>query len=169
MIRLVTRPGVFEGVEAHLEKPEQVGFFLAHYDASHETFDLQASRPVVGDGYAVQTDQHVVVADETRAEMIQWAWRENLSLVEIHSHGDWAPAQFSGSDIYGFQEWVPHLWWRLRRRPYAAIVSAGDTFDAWAWTLDPQRPLQVSELETDGRSRAATHATFAALERSNRV
>ncbi len=163
MIRVVADGGVYEGVEQHLRKPEQVGFFLAEYDVATRTFHLMAWRPVLADGYEVQTDVHVALTDETRTEIIQWAWREELSLVEVHSHADWSSAEFSGSDRYGFEEWVPHLWWRLAGRPYAALVTSAGTFEGWAWIDDPRHPEQVDEVEIDGVVRPATGATFERL------
>lgn len=159
---------MFAEVEAHLEKPEQVGFFLAEYLPDSLTFALKAWRPVLEDGYELQTPVHVALKDELRGEMIQWAWREGLSLVEIHSHGGDYPAQFSGSDLYGFGEWVPHVSWRLRGRPYAAVVTAGTSFDGWAWLEDPREPAQIDELVLGGQMSAATRATFDHLERRRR-
>ena len=59
---------------------------------------------------------------------------------------------FSPSDLWGFQAWVPHLFWRLRGRPYAALVTAGDTFDALAWVDSAEQPEQVDQIELDDGS-----------------
>lgn len=166
MIRAVADNGVYAGVPEHLSKPEQVGFFLAEYDAATGTFTLRSWQPVLEDGYALQTPVHVELADKTRAEMIQWATREQLSLVEIHSHGGQYTAAFSPSDRWGFDEWVPHLWWRLQGAPYAALVVSHDgTFDGWAWIDDPREPQQIDELIVDGIGQRATGETFAEIER----
>jgi hypothetical protein len=50
----------------------------------------------------------------------------------------------------GLREWVPHLWWRLRGRPYGAVVVDGDTFDALAWVASADRPEYVVGIELDG-------------------
>ena len=166
MTRVVADNGVYTGVPEHLSEPEQVGFFLAEYDPATETFVLRAWRPVLEAGYAVQTAVHVELTDETRAEMIQWATREQMSLVEIHSHGGAYTAAFSPSDCWGFEEWVPHLWWRLTGKPYAALVVSDDgTFDGWAWLDDPRSPVQISELVVEGNAQRATGETLAEIER----
>jgi hypothetical protein len=165
MIRIVAGPGVFDTVERHLEQAEQVGFFLADWDGAARTFMLKDWRPVERDGYEVQTAVHVALTDEKRIEMIKWAWEEGASLVEVHSHGSWDPAGFSGSDLYGFEEWVPHLWWRLKGRPYAALVMAASSFDALAWVDAADLAEQVEELQVDGRVRRATGETLAKLNR----
>ena len=160
MIRIVAAPGAFEGVERHLEQPEQVGFFLADFDDPSNTFLLTDWRPMTGADYEIQTEVHVALADEVRGELIQWATSEEKSLVEVHSHGPWEPAQFSASDVYGFSEWVPHLAWRLSGRPYAALVMTAESFDGWAWIAGATEPEQVDELEVEGAVRVATSATF---------
>lgn len=84
-----------------------------------------------------------------KTEVIKWAWNAGASLVEAHSHSDLGRAKFSSSDLWGFREWVPHLFWRLRARPYAALVTAGDTFDALAWIEAADNPEQVERIEVD--------------------
>jgi hypothetical protein len=165
VIRVIAEDPMFEDVEAHLAKPEQVGFFLAEYESNTEAFVLKAWHPVLEGGYELQTPVHVALKDEARAEIIQWAWREQLSLVEIHSHGGYDPAEFSGSDRYGFDEWVPHLWWRLQGQPYAALVLSDGTFDGWAWIGDPRAPRQIDELVIGNETRVATGETLTSLER----
>jgi len=164
--RVAADDGVYTGVPEHLATPEQVGFFLAEYDPATDTFTLRAWRPVLEDGYALQTPVHVELTDEIRSEMIQWATREQMSLVEIHSHGGTYTAAFSPSDRRGFDEWVPHLWWRLSARPYAALVVSDDgTFDGWAWTDDPRSPQQIDELVVEDVAQLATGETFAEIAR----
>jgi hypothetical protein len=53
--------------------------------------------------------------------------------------------------------------WRLRGRPYAAIVTAGESFDALAWLDDDKGPIQVGALEVDGVTFAATARTLPCL------
>lgn len=153
---------IYEAGVAHLtSRAEQVGFFLANFDAATQAFHLTAWRPVPAEGYEYQGDYHVRLSDETQTEMIQCATREDASLVEAHSHGDLVPAGFSPSDLAGFAEWVPHCFWRLRRRPYAAVVTGGDGFDALAWIQDPRQVEQIDHIELDdGTTLAATRWTL---------
>lgn len=58
---------------------------------------------------------------------------------------------------------MPHVRWRLHGRPYASIVTAGDTFDALAWVEDAARPEQVERLEVDGEVHLATALTLPRL------
>jgi hypothetical protein len=100
----------------------------------------------------------VTLTDRTRVETIRWSWDARASLIEAHSHGDTGTACFSASDLWGLKEWVPHLRWRLRGCPYAAIVTAGETFDAIAWIDGSDQPEQIDHLEIVGEGRLAATA-----------
>src|ERR671925_1507200 len=141
MARFVISRDVYDALGGHLcARAEQVGFFLAEARPEERVFALREWRPVPPEGLEHQSDVHVSLTDKMRSEVIKWAWDSGLSLVEAHSHGKWGPAKFSSSDRWGFNEWVPHLWWRLQRRPYAAIVTADQTFDAIAWIGGARAP-----------------------------
>jgi hypothetical protein len=143
---------------------EQVGFFLADYDPDRRAFLLRTWRPVPREGFQIQSEYHVTLTDEMRPQIIKWASDAGASLVEAHSHGDTDLACFSPSDLCGLQEWVPHLWWRLRGWPYAAIVTTGEAFDAIAWIDGPDRPEQIHHLQIIGDGvRTATALTLPRL------
>ena len=154
MARFVISRELYRDLGSHLSsRAEQVGFFLADVQPGEQTFVLREWRPVPQEGLEHQSDVRVALSDEMRAEVIKWAWDSGLSLVEAHSHGRWAPAEFSRSDLWGFDEWVPHLWWRLQGRPYAALVTADETFDAIAWVVEPRTPEQVDALVVGGKEK----------------
>lgn len=138
---------------------EQVGFFLADYDALAHRFIVRDWRSLPEEAFEIQTSYHVTLKDELRPDLINWAFEAGASLIEAHSHGDKGVARFSPSDLFGFQDWVPHVRWRLRGRPYAAIVTAGESFDALAW-LDGGEPVQVDQIITDDVSFEATRDTL---------
>jgi hypothetical protein len=149
-----------EHLRGHIE---QVGFFLADFEAEDSAFVLREWRPMPPEAFEYQSAYHVTLHDEMRPEIIKWAWDAHACVVEVHSHGDEGTAWFSPSDLYGFDEWVPHVRWRLRGRPYAAIVTAGDSFDALAWIGDGKDPVQVTTLEVDGVTHTATARTLPRL------
>lgn len=132
------------------ERPEQVGFFLADFDDVRRSFALREWRPIAADGYAVQNDYHVSLTDDAAGDIIRWAWADDACLVEAHSHRH-QPAAFSPSDIYGFSDWVPHLFWRLAKRPYAALVIAGPTIDGLAWIDAADRPELIEDVQLTDR------------------
>ncbi len=151
MASFVIGPDLYKALGGHLgSRAEQVGFFLAEWQPEERTFALRDWWAVLPQGLEHQSDFHVSLTDEMRAEAIKWAWDSGGCLVEAHSHGKRGSAKFSPSDLWGFEEWVPHLWWRLRGRPYAALVTAGDTFDAVAWIEDPNSVEQIESLDIEG-------------------
>jgi hypothetical protein len=144
---------LYDEVRGHLSgRVEQVGFFLAEFDAAARTFVLREWRAIPAEGFEYQSAYHVTLTDEMKTEVIRWAWDARACLVEAHSHGDFGRAKFSHSDLWGFRDWVPHLFWRLRGRPYAALVTTGDSFDALAWVEGAGRPEQVVRIELDDGS-----------------
>jgi hypothetical protein len=100
--------------------------------------------------FSFQSSYHIELAHETQARLIKRAWDVDCALIELHSHvGRFASAAFSPSDLSGFEEFVPHVRWRLRGKPYLAIVVTAAEFDALAWlgdSLSPQ-PLECIQLE----------------------
>lgn len=158
-----TTAELYRSARLHLRgQIEQVGFFLADYDEERRAFLLREWRAMPREAFEFQSAYRVALRDEMRPEVIKWAWDAGASLVEAHSHINDGIASFSPSDLYGFDEWVPHVRWRLRERPYAAIVIAGDTFDALAW-IDRDIPEQVTQLIVDDEVHAATARTLPRL------
>lgn len=161
---IVASSELYDSLRAHLTgRVEQVGFFLADYDPALRMFNLRAWWPMSPEAFEIQSAYHVTLRDEIRPEIIKWAWDAGACLVEAHSHGDEGPACFSPSDLSGFDEWVPHVRWRLRGRPYGAIVTAGETFDALAWIDHPESPEQVEQLQVGNHFHVATAQTLPRL------
>jgi len=64
---------------------------------------------------------------------------------------------FSPSDIAGFREFVPHIHWRLKGKPYGAVVVAPASIDAALWEENALRlPLA---LNVDGTAMFPTRFT----------
>lgn len=162
----------FAALKQHLLEPERVAFMYTEFiDGRFNVVDLE---PMCGSDIASRSDRHVVLHDDVRPRLISNASARNLGLLEAHSHGSRGYAAFSPSDLAGFEEWVPHLWWRLRGQPYAALVVAGDRWDALAWIDGPRDPRPVVEIEITSRTRntrvVPTSATYASLrERAVRM
>lgn len=107
-------------------------------------------------GFLTRSRFYLELTDETRAAAIKRAHDLGASLVELHSHyGSW-PAQFSASDLLGFKEFVPHVWWRLKARPYLAIVASRSGFDGLAWISDPKTANYIDAIISGGAVFAPT-------------
>ena len=99
------------------------------------------------DEYEIQSAGHVYLKDHMRGVIIKRAHDLQAGIVEVHSHVGPGPAEFSPSDLYGFDEFVPHVRWRLTNRPYAAVVLTRRDFDALAWVNNGKQPIQLDCME----------------------
>ena len=107
-------------------------------------------QPVPPEGFVYQTEIGFELTDDMRSIVIKRAHDLEASLVELHSHtGPW-PAKFSPSDRYGFSEFVPHVWWRLKGRPYLSVVVTRSGFDAFAWTTDAVTAQRLNSIRVGG-------------------
>jgi hypothetical protein len=140
---------------------DRIGFFLA--DVNGGVFTLREWRPIADDALECMPNAHAVLTDDAAGEVIRWAHEGDASLVEVHSHGRFTPAAFSHIDVASLAEWVSGVRWRLRGAPYAAVVTAAGTVDAWAWIGATTEPAQVDAVVIGGTDIICT--TGATLER----
>ena len=90
---------------------------------------------------ALYSAPYISLTDDGLARVIIMAWDKEAALVDLPSHvSDLQPAHFSPSDIYGFSDWVPHIWWRLKGKPILAMVVSPFSFDALVWRVPPDQP-----------------------------
>jgi hypothetical protein len=131
---------------------EEAAFVYAGQDIidGNSVFQYVSWLPVPARGFASRSRFHFELTDEMRGSVIKRAHDLGASLVEFHSHTRPWPASFSPSDLSGFHEFVPHVWWRLKGRPYMAIVVSRSGFDGFAWLTDPRSPQRVDGLLVEG-------------------
>lgn len=127
---------------------EEAAFLYVHRDTENnaEVFNFVDWLPVPSHGFISRSAIHFELTDEMRAASIKRAHDLHASIVEIHSHRGCGLAQFSASDLWGFKEFVPHVWWRLKGLPYLAIVVTLSSFDGFAWIANPQTPQQLEAI-----------------------
>jgi hypothetical protein len=159
MAILALTEGTYRSVRRHLlpwwHRVEEASFlYVVPGDdgsfASVEWFAVPAS------GFASRSAYHLELSDETRAMVIKRAHDLGASLVELHSHVGRGPARFSPSDLSGFRDFVPHVFWRLKNRPYLAVVMTRTEFDGFAWTSDPHSPERLRGIQAGRRLMPAT-------------
>jgi hypothetical protein len=147
---------------------EQVAFVFAAVDALGDAIVFSAKDVYLAtpDDFEIHSGFHVELTDDARARIIKRAWDTGTSPVEFHSHTDdrW-PAMFSASDISGFTEYVPHCRWRLRGRPYLAVVVSPSGMDALAWVGAGAQPVGLDAIRmAGGETIAPTDLTIKGLE-----
>ena len=144
---------VYEEIWAHLLKnntrSESAGFMFVVPGSNEDdtqVFEHVEWYPVPPNGFVEDSWYHFELTDETRAGVIKRAHDLGASIVEFHSHLGPEPARFSPLDRSGLREFVPHVWWRLRARPYFAVVVTPTDFDALAWMSDPEKPQHLDAI-----------------------
>jgi hypothetical protein len=108
-------------------------------------FECFEERPVLEDEYERRSSYHIELNDRGRVAITGQAHRLKAALVEFHSHTFDAPACFSISDLSGFRDFVPYIWWRLAR-PYAAVVVANSSVDGLSWLAPSGEPMPITEV-----------------------
>jgi hypothetical protein len=134
--RIEIDDGDYRRLRDHLSgEVEQVAFLFTEPHARGQRLRVRGMRLVGADGFKVQSAYHVELADHIRPEVIKQAWDEKACVIEAHSHVD-GPAQFSWSDLVGFDEWVPHMdgGSRVARMP--------------PWSLAPRTSMRWSGMAT---------------------
>jgi hypothetical protein len=130
---------MLRAVQAHLFQPgvreEQGGFLLCTVPAGDPPYRFAAVDwvPLHRRDYVIQATDYLELTDEARIRIIKVAHDTNTALVEVHCHPGNYPACFSHADIAGLDEFVPHIRWRLKGKPYGALVFAQRSVDGLAW------------------------------------
>jgi len=136
------RADIWRHLLSDAQDREQAAFMFVRSEAAEGEgiYRYVEWTPVPHDGFEYRSSAYIELTDDTRATVIKRAHDLSCSLVELHSHtGRW-PAAFSWSDIEGLREFVPHVLWRLKGRPYFAIVVARTGFDGLVWAPDSEKP-----------------------------
>lgn len=121
-------------------RQEEAAFAFASYSGDGANHVLRAAEwyGVPPSGFEWRSAYHFELTDAVRAQVIKRAHDLGACLVELHSHLGDGPASFSGSDRAGLADFVPHVWWRLKGRPYSAVVVTRAGFDGLVWLTDPR-------------------------------
>lgn len=159
----------YDSLMRHLLPPgarnEEAEFLFAKSEVSDDgvTFRLVEAFPVPSTGFVHRSPKYLELTDETYAAIIKRAHVLGASILEFHSHPLFWP-EFSDSDITGLRQVVPHVWWRLKGKPYGAVVVAPHGFDALLWLKDPNVPEPLTGIEVDGRLLTPTNRTILRAE-----
>jgi len=147
---------------------EQGAFLFCRYSVAggEHVFACEDWSPLERSDFEVQVGDYLELTDAGRVRLIKQAHDRGLCLVESHSHPGPYPAAFSYSDLSGLDEFVPHVRWRLRGRPYAALVFAKSGFDGLTWADAGALPQQLVAIETEKGRLTATGLTLARTARA---
>jgi hypothetical protein len=127
---------------------EQAAFLFATERATEDKHVLSVIglRLIDADELAFHSSYHLELKEKTWSTVIKEAHQRKAALIEVHSHLGDEPAEFSASDLYGLTSTVPHVAWRLKGRPFAALVVTRNDFDALVWPSGESAPDALSAL-----------------------
>lgn len=154
--RILIPQKIYQSIHKHLFpkkiKSERVAFIFTAVNKLNNSilFEFKSLYLVKSEEYESQSLGYVELQDEMRPKIIKMAFDLDAAIVEIHSHPYLRQAEFSPSDIRGLNEFVPHVWWRLKGKPYAAIVFSKIDFDALVWIDSPKKTQQLTKIEVEG-------------------
>jgi hypothetical protein len=148
---------------------EQAAFAFSEYlvTESATTFLVREISFAQSLDFDVQTAGHITLTDDALARLIKRAWDLRLSVVEFHSHPmSKHGASLSPSDLAGLADHVPYMFWRLRGRPYAAIVVGQAAVDGVAWIGGPDDIHAIDQLGIGDEVIRPTRETISLMERA---
>ena len=143
-----TYKGIVEHLLEKTPRTESAGFLFVRLEMLSEALLFEDIEwfPVPREGFMELTDCHFALTDKIRAEVIKRAHDLEASIAEFHSHFGPRPAAFSQTDIVGLQEFAPHVLWRLKGKPYLAVVVTHSNFDALVWMPGAQLPQPLDGI-----------------------
>jgi hypothetical protein len=146
------------------QRNEEAAFCFARaVERRADVYGVIECRRILPGEFEYQSGYHLELGDQTRAEIVKRAHDLNASIVEFHSHIFSGPPEFSGSDVQGFEETVPHCLWRLKGRPYFAVVVSSGGFDGLAWFTKDGQVRQLGWILSDGVQLSASRKTILKL------
>lgn len=148
---IVREPKLLQEIRDHLfpkgSKVEQALFLFAQHNKEEDNLEVIDHLFLYRKDFNIQTAWHIELKDEIRSKVIKQAHDLSASIIEVHSHIDQESARFSESDWFGFQEFVPHILWRLKNRPYTALVFTPSNFDAITWPDKVSNPQNITAIK----------------------
>lgn len=153
MTKIIIPPEIYARLREHLfsRDSEQVAFIYMRPDADDLLVDDCFCVPPSELVY--ESEYHAEISADAQAMAIKNAWNRKRHLGEIHTHPfSTKETSFSYSDVVGFQEFVPHVWWRLKSGPYVAIVFGLNDFDALLWKQDSETPEMIEQIQVGGET-----------------
>lgn len=149
MIKIHIDEEAYKRISQHLfsRKAEQVAFIYMQL-SENNILIIDDYFCVPPEELVYESEYHAEITSKVQARVIKESWDKKRHLGEIHTHPfSKKETTFSGSDMAGFNDFVPHIWWRLRGGPYVAIVFGQNDFDIIAWVQSPNSPERVASIK----------------------
>jgi hypothetical protein len=163
-MKLIVQKGSAKHLERHFAKRTEQVAFLFLTETRPDQFECKDIFLVPSGDLVNESEVHSEVSERAVTAVLKKATAGGFCLCEIHSHPfSKSDTQFSYSDKAGFAEFVPHIWWRLKGRPYFAIVLGQRECDALGWLKNPLHPDPVSEIQFGSKRYEPTGLSYRQL------
>jgi len=151
---------VLHRVRHHLfqNQLEQAAFLFATTETKDEAvrFHVEDFYLVPTSGWDVQMDVYLEMTAEERAKILKRARDRNTAIIDCHSHPhSQEEVWFSPSDHVGITEFAQYVRWKLKAKPFAALVFGETSIDGVVWQGDfaCAEPLATLSIVGQGRLR----------------
>ncbi len=155
---IVIPAGILDHVQSHLfqNQLEQAAFLFATTATEDgcTLFHVEDSYLVPPSGWDVQMDVYLEMTDEERAKILKMARDRNAAIIDCHSHPHSQEAVwFSPSDVAGITQFAQYAKWKLKGRPFAALVFGETSIDGVVWQGDFTSAEPLGALSVIGQAR----------------
>lgn len=150
---------------------EECAFLFADYqvDDSQMYIECRDSYYLKPNDFSSRSEYHFEIEDHVRSKVIKKAHDMNSILVEVHSHINQEDARFSPTDWHGFNEFVPHILWRLRGKPYVAVVFGSNSFDGLVWPANSKSAIQLAIIDTGRKIHMASRRSLNSFHHDGKI
>lgn len=150
-VNIVIPEKLYKALKRHLfeGRKEQGAFLFASETSSTSEMNLTAEDIylIPPEAWDVQELTYLELSEEEKVKIMIMARKRDCHLVECHSHrSPYGAACFSPSDIYGLEEFVSYVRWKLPGKKYGALVWAKDSVSGQVWDGTNPSPLPVKEV-----------------------
>jgi hypothetical protein len=150
-VNVVIPEKLYKALKQHLftGRKEQGAFLFASETSGVSEMNLTAADIylIPPSAWDVQESTYLELSDEEKVKIMIMAKKRDCHLIECHSHrSPYGAACFSPSDIYGLEEFVSYVRWKLPGKKYGALVWAKDSVCGQIWDGTNPTPLPVKEV-----------------------
>ncbi len=150
--------GILNRVQRHLFQShlEQAAFLFATTETEYGAvrFHVEDSYLVPASGWDVQMDVYLEMTDEERAKILKMARDRNAAIIDCHSHPhSQEDVWFSPSDLAGINQFAQYTKWKLKGRPFAALVFGETSIDGVVWQGEFAGAEPLGALAVVGQAR----------------
>jgi len=150
-VNIIIPARLYEVLKQHLFKgrKEQGAFLFASETSGTSWVNLVAEDIylIPSEGWDVQESTYLELSEEEKVKVMLMARKRNCHLIECHSHRSlYAAACFSPSDIYGLEEFVGYVRWKLPGKKYGALVWTKSSVCGQVWGGTNPSPIPVKEV-----------------------